>query len=81
MAAPSKLSVLIKARMERLELSVATVASEVGVSAAAVYAWLASDYVPDADRYHRLAVVLEVPVASIALAAAGLDHAVEAAAS
>lgn len=70
------LSRLLAQRMEALALTADGVAARFGedeVTSHAVRGWLRGDYHPNRAKLPRLAVILDVPMSTLALAAAGVE--------
>lgn len=78
METPTPFSRLLNARMETLSLTADGVAARLGgdgddVTPHAVRGWMRGAYKPRPARLPQLSIILDVPMSTLALAAAGVE--------
>lgn len=72
MDAPHPFATFVSQRMDALGIKPPDVAERLGISEAAVYAWVAGTYGPSSARFASIAAALGCTVADVALGAAGV---------
>ena len=65
-------ALLLRRRLDDLDLKVVDAAAMIGNCRGSVFGWLGGDYQPAPNRYADIARVLQVPLSEVVLAAAGI---------